>query len=117
MLPLDYWVSGNVFGGVTNLATLWEQFREGPFLFQHDCVSVHEARFVKTWLGEFGVQELDWNAQSPDSNPIEHLWDKLEQRYFCPYSVFCFNQKSLTMTVASSFSLKISLLLILHTIL
>ncbi len=52
--------------------TLWEQFVEDPFLFQHDCDPVYKARPIKTWLDEFGVEELDWPSKGPDLNPIKH---------------------------------------------
>ncbi|KAI4888211.1 hypothetical protein NFI96_002800 [Prochilodus magdalenae] len=62
------------------LPTLWGQFGDGPFLFQHDRTPVHRASSIKTWRSESGVEELDWPAQSPDLHPIEQLWDELEWR-------------------------------------
>ena len=55
-------------------------FGEGPFLFQLDNASVHNARSIQKWFVEIGVEELDWPAQSPDIDPIEHLLDELECR-------------------------------------
>ena len=29
---------------------IWEQFGDGPFLFQHDCTAVYKASSIKTWM-------------------------------------------------------------------
>ena len=51
------------------LPTLWQQFVEGPLLFQHNTVCVHKAWSIQKWFVEISVEELDWPAQSPELNP------------------------------------------------
>jgi hypothetical protein len=35
---------------------------------------MHKTKSIQKWLVEIGMEELDLPAQSPDLNPIEHLF-------------------------------------------
>ena len=49
--------------------------RHGPAILMHDNARPHVARISRQFLNRNNVNILPWPAQSPDMNPIDHIWD------------------------------------------
>ena len=86
MLPLDLWcqaslqgLPGVLYRGIlqNTLVPFARHYFGDNYRYQDDNATPHRARVVLDFLQQGNVTKMEQPPRSPDSNPIEHLWDEL----------------------------------------
>ena len=58
-----------------------------PSILMQDNARPHTARVTMNFLDGHNIPLLPWPAQSPDMNPIEHVWDYIGRQVYADSTI------------------------------
>lgn len=60
----------------------WYGMDRTKFIFQQDNAAIHTTAKVKMFFAKSKIRVLEWPANSPDLNLIEHIWAHIKRRLY-----------------------------------